>query len=343
MLFWNRFTAVDDYFAKWDHNFMVAGDPPCEFTHSRSRARQADAVIFHLPTLKVTDMDRAVKYPGQRWVAWSLEHELIVPLMTSSQFMSHFDLTIGFDRSADIWMPYVPRSLDELSAEPVSGDPGLAPAVAMVSNPKDFCGRASFLAELMEHLEVDSFGAVHPNGELPGGSGRNQPNWRASKRALIGRYRFTIAFENAIRPDYVTEKFFDPLAVGSVPVYMGAPNIDDFAPAPDCYVDAREFATPRDLANHVTQVVADDELYWKYHEWRSLGASEAFAAMVDSAAGDPMLRLVELLRSPAAPPGFSGRAVRPFRRPIGPRVGRRVRRIATSVVRRGMGDGHGGG
>ncbi|CAF4835450.1 unnamed protein product, partial [Rotaria sp. Silwood2] len=32
--------------------------------------------------------------------------------------------------------------------------------------------------------------------------------------------------------DYVTEKLWQPLAAGSVPLYLGAPNIDEWLP---CY------------------------------------------------------------------------------------------------------------
>ena len=48
---------------------------------------------------------------------------------------------------------------------------------------------------------------------------------RNSKLNLYRKYKFVIAFENAIEEDYVTEKFYDPLLAGSVPVYLGAPSI----------------------------------------------------------------------------------------------------------------------
>lgn len=58
-----------------------------------------------------------------------------------------------------------------------------------------------------------------------------------------------IAFENAISKDYVTEKFFNPLVIGSVPVYLGAPNIEDFIPGKNSFVDVRNFDSPKDLAD----------------------------------------------------------------------------------------------
>ena len=42
---------------------------------------------------------------------------------------------------------------------------------------------------------------------------------------LVSRYKFTLAFENAIADDYITEKLWRPLKLGSVPVYFGSPSV----------------------------------------------------------------------------------------------------------------------
>ena len=90
--------------------------------------------------------------------------------------------------------------------------------------------------ELMRHLAVDSFGRCLNNRTLEEDGGS------ATLREVIRGYRFTLAFENSIAADYVTEKLFNPLAAGSVPVYLGAPNVADFAPGERCYLDVRDFA-----------------------------------------------------------------------------------------------------
>jgi hypothetical protein len=41
------------------------------------------------------------------------------------------------------------------------------------------------------------------------------------KREAIGRFMFNMAFENSLEPGYVTEKPFDALISGTVPVYLG--------------------------------------------------------------------------------------------------------------------------
>lgn len=43
---------------------------------------------------------------------------------------------------------------------------------------------------------------------------------------LVAKYKFTIAIENAICDDYITEKLWRPLIAGSVPIYLGSPSVE---------------------------------------------------------------------------------------------------------------------
>jgi hypothetical protein len=70
------------------------------------------------------------------------------------------------------------------------------------------------------------------------------PSYRGpvrEKREVLERTRFCICFENCVVDDYITEKIFDCLFAGCLPVYLGAPNIASFVPR-ECFVDMREFA-----------------------------------------------------------------------------------------------------
>lgn len=74
----------------------------------------------------------------------------------------------------------------------------------------------------------------------------NRPGPCDDKIATLSSFRFTLVFENCIFPGYVTEKIFDAMYAGTVPVYLGAPDIQDFVPS-ECFVDFRNYIGFDDL------------------------------------------------------------------------------------------------
>jgi hypothetical protein len=56
--------------------------------------------------------------------------------------------------------------------------------------------------------------------------------------------RFVYATANSYGLDYVTEKVFYALQCGSVPAYLGAPNIDSFLPDRSAIIQVSDFDTP---------------------------------------------------------------------------------------------------
>jgi hypothetical protein len=62
-----------------------------------------------------------------------------------------------------------------------------------------------------------------------------------TKFEVLSQARFSICFENAKDiPGYITEKIFDCLFAGCVPIYWGEPHIERLIPK-DCFVDFRTF------------------------------------------------------------------------------------------------------
>ncbi|KAK7197578.1 glycosyl transferase [Novymonas esmeraldas] len=49
-------------------------------------------------------------------------------------------------------------------------------------------------------------------------------------RCIFRKYRYVIAFENTVEDDYVTEKVYNALLSGALPLYIGAQNIADYVP-----------------------------------------------------------------------------------------------------------------
>ncbi len=68
--------------------------------------------------------------------------------------------------------------------------------------------------------------------------------WRgeiADKIKVMSDYKFSICFENCAVPGFVSEKIYDSLAAGCIPVYLGAPDIAEIVP-PECFIDFRKFS-----------------------------------------------------------------------------------------------------
>ena len=80
-----------------------------------------------------------------------------------------------------------------------------------------------------------------------------------NKHDLLGQYKFTIAFENTAYPGYVTEKIIDAMVAGSVPIYLGAPDIGDHVPQ-NAFIDASAFPNPLALADRLEQLTEPEAL-----------------------------------------------------------------------------------
>lgn len=258
-----------------------------EFSLDPRRLGEADVVVVHVPTLRGR-WPRG-RRPGQTWVAWSMESDVNYPVLADPAFMAQFDLTMTYRRDASVWCPYLDDLVRaEITTPPVAkSEP--APAVYFASNSRDRCGRARYAFELMRRLRVDSYGSSLTTRRLAEDRGHG------TKLATIARYRFTLAFENSITEDYVTEKFFDPLIAGSVPVYRGAPNVADFAPGRRCFIDAADFDGPAALAAHLTRLAGDEAAYQDYLAWKAEPLAPRFIALLERARGNALSRLCELL------------------------------------------------
>ena len=71
-----------------------------------------------------------------------------------------------------------------------------------------------------------------------------------SKYEVLSRYRFSLCFENMTMKGYVTEKLFDCLYAGAIPLYLGAKNIDSLIPR-EVYVDCHQFESWEEMSNKV--------------------------------------------------------------------------------------------
>lgn len=272
-------TLILFYNTMWDQPIdteSTALPDGCRLSTDPTRLGESAAVVFHIPSL---DRLPASKAPGQLWVAWSLESEANYPQLRDPEFMGWFDLTMSYRLDADVvdsYVSYYGDGANLVRALRVPAGPKTAdrPATLFISSGMNLSGRFEYATELMRHLQVDSFGKMLQNRVI------EQDAWRPSKLEIIARYKFNLAFENSISEDYVTEKFFDPLVAGTVPVYLGAPNVERFAPGDRCYINTADFAEPRELAEYLRHLARDDAAYESYLAWKQHPYRPAFLELL---------------------------------------------------------------
>jgi len=164
---------------------------------------------------------------------------------------------------------------------PVQPKTERAIAAAFISN----CGARNFRLQALEalmktNIKIDSYGGCHRNRD-----------GKVDKVEALKRYKFSLAFENTNEEDYVTEKFFQSLVAGSVPVVVGPPNIEEFAPASDSFLHIKTMEDVEPVAKRMKYLAANPAAYNQTLRWKYEGPSDSFKALVDMAAVHSSCRL----------------------------------------------------
>ena len=250
----------------------------------------ADAVVFDchgLEDVQNASMWRdlhpaasAARADGQVWAMFCPESTARVPALLDPDFRGLFNVLVTHEKSADLPFTYMPRNLTLFANPPATKS---AFGVWVASN----ClrQRESLVEELMRWLPdgaIHSYGRCLHNHEWPT---TQEPKFGSSKIPLLSRYKFTIAFENSQAEGYVTEKFFQPLIAGSVPVYWGAPDVGQYAPDRRSYIDASAFGSMRELASHLQYLDGNATAYEELQAWKSVGVArwqESFKVLAAS-------------------------------------------------------------
>ncbi len=100
-----------------------------------------------------------------------------------------------------------------------------------------------------------------------------------AKLRILSAYRYAIAIENSLAQDYVSEKVYEALAAGAVPVYLGAPNVRDLLPDGAAIVHVRDHASPEALGAYLHALDAGGEGAWlaAHQQWRTRAVPRTFA------------------------------------------------------------------
>lgn len=251
------------------------------FSCRPSDLQQADVVIWDIPFLW-KEYTSFRKPQGQIWVGWLLESRVVYPWVTN--VLNLFDITMTYRWDSDIPIPFLyPSFKKEVRTMPGKKKRDIA---CFIGSAVNHSHRLEYLDALMERLEIDTYG-YRKNTWI------KDRHYR-TKQQVSSQYKFVLAFENAIEKEWVTEKFFDPLLVGSVPVYLGAPDIESYAPGRHCFINANEMS-PAQLAQVLTEYLKDDRLYSRLFCWKTQALLPSFLSKIERVQKHFMLRLLEKL------------------------------------------------
>ncbi|KAM9732902.1 alpha-(1,3)-fucosyltransferase 4-like [Menidia menidia] len=263
----------------WSHPFGRRGALPdclrlyriggCAITDDASAYRAADAVIFHHREI-ASGSARLPAEPrprAQKWIWLNYES----PTHTRRLWLLEgaFNLTMSYRSDSDIFLPYgylLPRArtAEHGRAPPdevARPRPRRRLAAWVISNWSEKHARVAFYHRLRRYVQVDVFGrAGRPLPRAGGGGGVVR---------LAARYSFYLALENSQHTDYITEKLWNAVRAGAVPVVLGPPrrNYERFLP-PEAFIHVDDFPTVRELARYLLALGRSPSRMRRHLDWR---------------------------------------------------------------------------
>jgi len=102
---------------------------------------------------------------------------------------------------------------------------------------------------------------------------RRSAMWDAPKECMLHHVMFSFSLENSFEDNYVTEKLWQPLKMGSIPIYStnSVPSNRKFLPHPDAALFVEDFASLEILASYMLSISKNKTLWFKHAmAWRTL-------------------------------------------------------------------------
>ena len=234
-----------------------------------------DAATMAFKMVKDLSKKSVKRKNSQKYVSVRFEPPVAPPegySVSRNLLTNFFNWSISYRQDADIRLPY--GSFRQLKPEEYvkpnrtsytkSDNQSSAIVAWMVSHCITDGRREDYVNELQKYIDVDVYGQC---GNL------NCKNKLVNESLncydmIESNYKFYLSFENSICPGYVSEKFFRivQLTESVVPVVYGGADYASIAP-PHSYIDARQFK-PKELADYLKKLDANDTLFAEYLQWK---------------------------------------------------------------------------
>ncbi|GMR54830.1 hypothetical protein PMAYCL1PPCAC_25025, partial [Pristionchus mayeri] len=214
-----------------------------------------DALIFNSREIEYSDLPKS-RNSDQLYFLFTLEPPWLRWHWTSylGRFPPHFfNGTIGYSKLNNYTFDYDRVSGElELTRELVRNKTNSV--LAVVSNCHSISGREELTNELRDQINITLRGYCY-GSQISGDE----------LSTLIKTHRFTLALENALCSEYVTEKAFRYKEL-IVPIVRNRRTIEDLIPS-DAFIAIDDFESIGKLKEHLEKMQANDEEYMKYFAW----------------------------------------------------------------------------
>lgn len=252
----------------------------CIVTKNRSLRERATAFLFYGSNFDKNDLP----LPKNN-VPWAMFHEESpknLPFFLYREGQEMFNITSTFSRNSDL--PLTLQYLEDIEAItdtryylPVDEKNKLLKEIAPVLYIQSDCEtpveRDFYVSELMKFIKVDSYGKCLNNKKMPKELTLEKTLenlYDPDLMKFVSRYKFSIAIENAVCQDYITEKLWRPLMAGSIPIYLGSPSIKEWLPTSRSALLISDYDNISNLADYIKTINSNDTLYKQYMEHKIL-------------------------------------------------------------------------
>lgn len=264
-----------------EETVVCSVDTICSVYKPNNNPDDVKAYLFYASALNFSNLP----IPRKPDVTWGLLHDespINVDLLMYEKILSLFNYSCTFSRHSDVPFPLLNMGpLDNITSLEYFVDTtvknvllgSISPILYLQSHCDTSTERDEYVKELMKLIPVDSYGACLNNKELPNNLVSDYVNHLNDDSFLrfVARYKFVIAIENGVCDDYVTEKFWRAIRVGSVPIYFGSPSIRDWFPNNKSAILLEDFPTPKLLSEHIKKLLQNDILYEEYLQHKIKG------------------------------------------------------------------------
>ncbi|XP_028320968.1 alpha-(1,3)-fucosyltransferase 4-like [Gouania willdenowi] len=240
--------------------FQIHG---CTITDDKHAYRQADAVIFHHRDICSgrVRMPPELRPRSQKWI-W-MNHECPTHSPRLQKFDRVFNLTLSYRMDSDIYVPYghlIPVVNGSGSLDQTTSLRRPSRLLAwVVSHWSASHARVSIYNELKRYVNIDVYGRA----------GKPLKKGSEAVQELLRDYIFYLAMENSQHTDYITEKLWNAVRAGAIPVVLGPSrqNYERLLP-PEAFIHVDDFPTVEELAQYLNKVKQNPDLMKHHLSWR---------------------------------------------------------------------------